>query len=269
MRLLLTTALVLITAAPVLAQPAPARYEAALAREKQVRASRPSAAALRSVVAEYEGIVRRYPGSGYSDNALWQAAGMAWFAYERHGQAADRRAAIRLLQQLQKEYPAGSLARQVPARLAQITAQKPPAPAPAARVTPPPAQPASQVTPPATPPATPAPTPPATPPAAAPAPSALVSVTAITRSALPTGERLTIMMDGEPQYHEERITGPDRLFFDFRNTTAADAARPSLERLTGGVVRDVRIGSRPGQTTRLVIEIEPNTRHSVFALYNP
>ena len=76
-------------------------------------------------------------------------------------------------------------------------------------------------------------------------------------------------MDAEPQYHEERLANPERLFFDFRNTAAADSAKPALGRLNGSIVRDVRLGSRPEQTTRLVIDLEPNTKHSVFALYNP
>lgn len=241
--------LLLIAAAPAAAQSASARYEAALAREKQIRASQPSAAALRSVISQYEAIVRRYPRSGYSDNALWQAAGVAWFAYERHGQDSDRRTAIRLLQQLRKSYPTGTLARQVPGRIAQmIPAERPAPPPPVQRaVIEKPAEPEEPAAPP-------------------PAP---ISLTGISRSALPSGERLTIALDAEPQYHEERLAGPDRLFFDFRNTAAAQAAKPVIEQLAGGVIRDVRVGVHPGQTTRLVIELEPNVRHSVFPLYNP
>ena len=273
MRLLLTAALVVITAVPAAAQSAPARYEAAIAREKQLRASQPTARALRTLAAQYQAIVERYPRSGYSDNALWQAAGLNWLAFERYGQDADRRAAVRLLQQLRRDYPSGSLAKQVPGRLSEMTAavnarraparpNTPPvrnavldkAPEPAA---PPVAAPAPSVAPPAPTSSTPAPAVP------------VIRLTEIARSALPAGERLTIAMDSEPQYHEERIVNPERLFFDFRNTAAAESARPTLERLIGGVVRDVRLGKQPDNTTRLVIELEPDTRHSVFALYNP
>ena len=207
-----------------------------------MRASRPSAAALRRVVAQYEAIAARYPRSGYSDNALWQAAGLAWLAYERHGHEADRRTAVRLLQQLRRSYPTGTLAKQVPGRLASMSA--------------PPERPAAAV-------------PPSSAPSSGPASVPSIAIQGITRSALPAGERLTIAMNAEPQYHEERITDPDRLFFDFRNTAPPDGAKPAIERLAGGVVRDVRVGAHPEQTTRLVIELEPGTRHSVFALYNP
>jgi len=248
MRAAATAIIVLVTAAGAFAQSAPARYEAALARETQVRASRPSAAALRRVVAQYEAIAARYPRSGYSDNALWQAAGLAWLAYERHGHEADRRTAVRLLQQLRRSYPTGTLAKQVPGRLARMSA--------------PPERPAAAGPPPA-------PPPPSSAPSSGPASVPSIAIQGITRSALPAGERLTIAMNAEPQYHEERITDPDRLFFDFRNTAPPDGAKPAIERLAGGVVRDVRVGAHPEQTTRLVIELEPGTRHSVFALYNP
>jgi N-acetylmuramoyl-L-alanine amidase len=229
-----------------------------MARETQARASEASLPVLRSVIAQYEALVARYPRSGYSDNALWQAAGIALFAFEQHGQEADRGTATRLLRQLRKSYPSGSLARQVPARLSQISAavrRTPAAPerAVATSAAAPPVTGAAAVTPGAL---TPDPTPP-------------IRLTAITRSALPTGERLTIALDSEPQYREERLSDPERLFFDFRNTAAADTARPGLQRLTGGVVRDVRLGVHPARITRLVLELEPNTRHSVFALYNP
>jgi N-acetylmuramoyl-L-alanine amidase len=244
--------IVLISATGAAAQSAPARYDAALKREAHVRASQPSAGVLRSVIAQYEAIVRAYPRSGYSDNALWQAAGVAWLAYERFGQEADRRTAVRLLEQLRRSYPTGTLAKQVPARLAEMSA-----PAAGRRAAAPPAsQPtvsraAAETAP------EPAP------------PAASIRITGVSRSALPAGERLTIAMDAEPQYHEERLANPERLFFDFRDTAAADSAKPALERLAGGVVRDVRLGSHPGRVTRLVIELEPDTRHSVFALYNP
>lgn len=273
MRAVATAIIVLITATSAFAQSAPARYEAAIAREKQLRASQPAARSLRALAAQYQAIVERYPRSGYSDNALWQAAGLNWLAFERYGQDADRRAAVRLLQQLRRDYPSGSLAKQVPGRLSEMTAAVNARRAPARPNMPPVRNAVLDKAPePAAPPAA-APAPPAALPApssTAPAPAVpVIRLTEIARSALPAGERLTIAMDSEPQYHEERIVNPERLFFDFRNTAAAESARPALERLIGGVVRDVRLGKQPDNTTRLVIELEPDTRHSVFALYNP
>jgi len=255
MRILLSFILVIVAAAPVAAQSAPKRYEAALAREKQVRASDPSPAAIRAVIAQYQAIVRRYPRSGYSDNALWNAAGLHFLALQRHGNDADRREAIRLLEQLRRSYPSGTLAKQVPARVREIKGWTPTRRASAAT-----AKPAgARTTTPAEPEATPTPD----------APKARFALVDVTRSALPAGERLTITLDGEPQYVQERLADPDRLFFDFRDTAADSEKMPDLQRLAGGVVRDMRLGTHPERTTRLVLELEPNTRHTVFALQNP
>ncbi|MDQ3171876.1 MAG: N-acetylmuramoyl-L-alanine amidase [Acidobacteriota bacterium] len=263
MRLLLTTLIVLATALPAAAQTAPVRYEAALAREKQIRATKPAAAAIRRVVAQYEAIAARYPRSGYSDNALWQASGLAYLSLQRHGSETDRRTAVRLLQQLRKSYPGGTLAKQVPSRLKEISGWSSSSARRAiAQPSKPPVERAVDIAPEE-------PEPSAEPELAAPTAAKVPNVlTAIVRSALPSGERLTITMNSEPQYTEERILGPERLFFDFRDTAADTAALPG-NRLAGGVVRDIRLGARPEQTTRLVIELEPDTRHSVFALYNP
>jgi len=157
----------LAIAPPALAQTAKVRYERALANEKKLRASKPALAAIRSGAASFEGIVRRYPVSGYSDNALLQGAGLFKLAFDRYGDAADRRNAERLLTWLKKQYPSSSLVKEATTRLAQLAP-----PAPAAATTRPAADPPATattkpvVTPP---PASPPPTPPATPPAAPPA----------------------------------------------------------------------------------------------------
>src|SRR5687767_2030098 len=73
-------------------------YNRALAEERVVRdeANKPTLMQMRRVVARYESVVRKHPGSGYSDNALWQAANLAALAYQRFGSEADRKTASRL-----------------------------------------------------------------------------------------------------------------------------------------------------------------------------
>ena len=95
-------------------------YADALARETRSaaehrRAHRPRAPARRdstrsaAVVDTYEGIARTHPASGYSDNALWQGAGLAADAFWQFGEAADRATALRLLQALSDRFPSSSL----------------------------------------------------------------------------------------------------------------------------------------------------------------
>jgi N-acetylmuramoyl-L-alanine amidase len=102
-------------AVPAAAQSAEVRYQRALAREQAARkAEAPSVSALRAIATSYETIVRQFPRSGYSDNALWQAAGVLQLAWTQAGNRRDRDQALKLLQWLRKEYPASSFARQVP-----------------------------------------------------------------------------------------------------------------------------------------------------------
>ena len=91
-----------------LRRPPPVRtmYNDALAREQTVRAALNAADAtpavladVRAVVAGYEAVVRHYPASGYSDNALWQAGRLSLDAFARFGQAADKDAGIRMLEE--------------------------------------------------------------------------------------------------------------------------------------------------------------------------
>ena len=80
-------------------------YARALEREHAVRTGgpAPTPARVRTVIAEYEAVVRRYPASGYADNALWQAANLALMASQQFGEDVDKRAAVRLLNQLKTQ----------------------------------------------------------------------------------------------------------------------------------------------------------------------
>ena len=73
----------LAIAAPAAAQTAKDMYTRALAQERGVRdeSSKPTLAEMRRAIAAYEAVVRRHPASGYSDNALWQAANLASLAF--------------------------------------------------------------------------------------------------------------------------------------------------------------------------------------------
>ena len=112
-QLLASTVIVLATAGTLLAQGS-ARdvYTRALADERALRAPTReplTLTAFRKGIAAYEAIMRRYPRSGYSDNALWQGAGLALEAYDRFRDKKDLRTGLRLLQALPREYPTSSL----------------------------------------------------------------------------------------------------------------------------------------------------------------
>jgi N-acetylmuramoyl-L-alanine amidase len=303
------------------AQTAQARYEAALAREPLVRrlieTTAPEAGAAdrarvigeaEKLIAAYEQVPRRFPRSGYSDNALWQAAALAETLYERYGRAADRTNALRLYRWLAREYPTSSLVRRTREPIAALEAAQRAAAAPPSRPVPapfptPPSRPAappqaeagteipaSAPTPvpalepgPAAASNTTAPDPATAVPAdeaavarsedevaapAAPRPAGLPVLTSIERSLLPGAVRVTLALDREVPYHEERLSDPERLFFDLRGVEAVPELRDRTLRYGSDVVREIRTGRHPDHT-RVVLDIEGVERYSVFTLYNP
>ena len=232
-----------VAGAPVdaLAQSAKLLYTRALAKERTLRDAprRPTLAQMRAAIESYEAIVRRYPTSGYSDNALWQAANLSFLAFDDFGQAADRRRGLRLLALLRKEYPASSLV----ARAGEIIKEREAEPAP------------------------PAPAPKATP-AAAERPSSKAAILDVKRTALPDGVRLTIELDRETAYHSERLEGPKRVFFDLKGAAASGELLDATLRFDEDLVREVRFGRHP-DATRVVMDMEGAESYSVFTLYEP
>ena len=259
---------------PVVASAAPpvrSMYNDAMAREQTVRAAlaRPDTAAatlgdVRAVVAAYEAVVRRYPASGYSDNALWQAGRLSLDAFARFGQASDKEAGVRILRKLAAAYPTSKLAKQVSEQLTKVNGDKDPAARPEGRALQETAssQPAANV-----------------PPANVGAglqfgpssTSRLATIKDIRRAVLPDAVRITIELDSEVPFHEERIQDPARVFVDLPGTRAAPALIDQTLRFEtdADIVRQVRVGRHPNNTTRVVLDAAGVTSYSVYPLYSP
>ena len=108
---------------PLVASTAKDLYITALTDERQLRSPAdelPTLVQFRDAIAAYTEIVRQHPQSGYSDNALWQAAGLAMQAFDTHRQPVDRAAGERFLQTLEREYPSSSLVPRVADRLEEL-----------------------------------------------------------------------------------------------------------------------------------------------------
>ncbi len=234
---------------PAAAGSARTLYTKVLNREQYLRVAenRPTLRELRNAVTAYENVVRRYPTSGYSDNALWQGANLALLAYERFEDEADLRRGLRLLARLRQEYPFSSLkarAEELVRKFEAAAASPAPVSRPAAVVSTP-----------------------------APAPSSsldAVTIREIRRASLADGVvRVTIEMDGEALFRQERLDNPRRLFFDVRGARASESLQDATLKFTDGVVRVIRLGRRPNNTTRVVMDMDGVESHSVFTLYNP
>ncbi len=251
--------LLLEVAGRAVTPPAETLYADAMAKEKAVRAAllpeQPPLTvlkAVRTVVGQYELLVRSYPTSGYCDNALWQAGQLSLDAFQKFREARDRDAALRLLRALASEYPTSKLAKQVPDQLAR-----------AARLGEPKVEPttngathylASAVS--------------GTSIGTA---AGIATIKDIRRAVLPDVVRITIELDAEVQFHEERLNDPPRVFVDMSPARAIPALVDQTLRFDGDteVVKQIRLGRHPNNTTRIVLEAAGVSSFSVYPLYSP
>jgi N-acetylmuramoyl-L-alanine amidase len=232
-------------------------YSQTRARERALRNAErpPTLRQLREVVNAYERIVRRYPASGYSDNALWQAGNVALLAYQRFGDAADKKNALRLLELLKSRYPSSSLLERLDETAAVLAAGSPARPrlstlTTEATVSSDGSIDSSRRT-------------------TAGATGELVTIRRITRTPMDDWVRVSIEVDGEVLYRQERLENPRRVFFDLPR------ARPSVQladatlKFSDDVVQEIRLGRHPRNTTRVVMDMQGVDSYSVFTLYNP
>ena len=217
---------------PVFRSVAAARYHSLLEQDVLVSASPASTADdFRVVVNNYWRFVRRYPATGFADNALWQAATLSAEAFRRFDVDRDQHRSVQLFQWLSTQYPHSPLRERASAQLEQSDVKS-------ATVTPA-------------------------------APVAETVIRAVHREVLPEAVRVTLELDREVPFYQERIDGPARLFFDLKSTRTVPALVDATFRYDSDIVRHIRLGRHPNTTTRVVLDLENVGRYSVFTLYNP
>ena len=212
---------------------AKALYQRATDREAALRANAQATAKdIHSAIAAYELVVRRFPSSGYSDNALWQAAGIALLSYQTTGDIADKTTGERLLLLLDASYPHSSLIKQIPDRRREFSA-------------------ASSIAP-------------------APAPSGAGAVLrSITRESLPGGDRIVLEVDREVLFASDRIANPDRVWIDLASTRVGAGVSSQAVGVKGMMITGVRLGKPAAGTTRIVMDLAGAPKHSIYPLYGP
>ena len=231
------------------------------------------------MVALYETVVRRYPKSGYCDNALWQGANVALLAFERFEQPADRRTAVRLLTLLREGYPSSPLRGRAGEELASLNTVRAPSAASPAAVPPPAcrfracagpnaASTVAVIAPPETIVSRPAAEPPVTA-ADSTAAATVATIRDIKRIPLPDGVRVSIELDSESRYRYERLDNPRRVFFDLKGTRAPASLQDAVLKFDDDIVREIRLGRHPNNTTRVVVDMEQIETCNVFTLHNP
>jgi len=93
----------------------------------------------------------------------------------------------------------------------------------------------------------------------------------IRRSVLPDAVRVIIELDREVPFHDERIPDPLRVFVDLPGTRAIPTLADHTIRyeLDADIVRQVRLGRHPNNTTRVVLDATDVSSYSVYPLYDP
>ncbi len=104
---------------------------------------------------------------------------------------------------------------------------------------------------------------------AQPASPVAAQLTAIRREAIPGAVRVTIELDRETAFREDRLDGPPRVFLDFPNTNAAATLTDRSMAFDGDAVRHVRVGRPTPGVTRVVLDLDGAARYSVYPLYGP
>jgi N-acetylmuramoyl-L-alanine amidase len=99
----------------------------------------------------------------------------------------------------------------------------------------------------------------------------VATIKSVTRATLVDAVRVTIELDAEVPFHEERLADPPRVFVDLASARAAPALLDQTLRFDGDtdIVRQIRIGRHPNSTTRVVLDAAGVSSYSVYALYDP
>jgi hypothetical protein len=97
----------------------------------------------------------------------------------------------------------------------------------------------------------------------------LIPRAAKARDILPETLRVTLELEQEAQYSEGSLDGPPRVFVDLRNTGAVDPLKNATLAFPDDIVRQIRVGHHEGTRTRVVLDLNASSRHSIYALYEP
>ena len=100
-------------------------------------------------------------------------------------------------------------------------------------------------------------------------PDRLTTLKAVRREVFPDAVRITLELEHEATFYEERLSGPPRVFIDLDNTLAVGALRDATISFQGDIVKRARIGRQSNNRTRVVFDLQGAGSYSVYSLYNP
>src|ERR1700730_244735 len=94
--------------------------------------------------------------------------------------------------------------------------------------------------------------------------SEVATIRAVQRDVLPEAVRITVEMDREVPFYEERLENPSRLFLDLKGTRTVSKLVDATFHYDNDVVREIRLGRHPANTIRIVLDLEGGGHYRVF-----
>jgi N-acetylmuramoyl-L-alanine amidase len=91
----------------------------------------------------------------------------------------------------------------------------------------------------------------------------------VRRALLPELVRITLEINREVPYHDQRVGNSPQIVFELPDTVPAPALHDTELPFLDDVVRRIRVTQPRAQTTRVLLNVEGIERYSVFTLYNP
>src|ERR1017187_7077615 len=99
--------------------------------------------------------------------------------------------------------------------------------------------------------------------------SALPRVTGVRHSSTPDYTRVAIDVEQEVKFGSQRISHPDRIFFDLRDTKLASTLVGKTFDVDDGFLKTIRVAEfQPGRT-RIVLEVDDLASYDAFLLPDP
>ncbi|MEW6110213.1 MAG: N-acetylmuramoyl-L-alanine amidase [Nitrospirota bacterium] len=95
-----------------------------------------------------------------------------------------------------------------------------------------------------------------------------VDITGIRYWSYPDYTRVVIDLSGNTEFVKNRLSNPDRLYFDIQNSTIKKDLQTNIS-IGNGMLRSVRAGQFNSDTVRVVLDLEKINNYKVFTLEDP
>jgi len=94
-----------------------------------------------------------------------------------------------------------------------------------------------------------------------------ISIKNLRYSTYQTHTRVVVDLDGSAEFTRNRLTNPDRIFFDLNNCNLPSKDKPLT--VNNGTLNSIRMAQYDSRTVRVVLEVNDFQKYSAFTLEDP